>query len=272
MGRLSMNETTTYQWSFEADVLNYQAAGYEAIGVWRAKLSDYGEDKGRELLAESGLKVSNLLWAGGFTGSDGRTYADAIDDGKEAIQLAACLGAPCLVMYSGSPQQHTQRHARRLFATALDELLPVALDCGVDLAVEIVHPASASSWTWVTNISEAVELLDELNHPNLRLAIDTYHLAEDSLPIDEIAAIADDIAIVHLGDRRAEPDTEQQRCPLGRGVVPVTEVLAALVSAGYDGFFDVKLFGEEIAAIDYRELIEHSRRSFEEMMVEAVAK
>ncbi|MCG8587256.1 MAG: sugar phosphate isomerase/epimerase, partial [Pirellulales bacterium] len=125
MARLSINELTTYRWSFEEDVLHSAAAGYEAIGVWRPKLADFGEDKGCELLRESGLAVSNLLWAGGFTGSDGRSFADSVDDATEAVRLAADMQAGCLILYSGSAAQHTARHARRLFVTALEELLPV---------------------------------------------------------------------------------------------------------------------------------------------------
>ena len=86
MERLSMNEMTTYRWSFEEDVNNYVAAGVCGIGVWRQKLSDFGEEKGIELVRDSGLKVSSLLWAGGFTGSEGRSYKESIDDAKEAIQ------------------------------------------------------------------------------------------------------------------------------------------------------------------------------------------
>ena len=43
MPRLSMNEMTTLRWSFEEDVQQYRAAGISAIGVWRRKLSDFGE-------------------------------------------------------------------------------------------------------------------------------------------------------------------------------------------------------------------------------------
>ena len=35
MAELSMNETTTFRWSFEEDVAHYAAAGIPAIGVWR---------------------------------------------------------------------------------------------------------------------------------------------------------------------------------------------------------------------------------------------
>src|SRR5215470_16418267 len=107
MARLSMNEMTTYRWSFEEDVVNYRAAGIPAIGVWRQKLSDFGEEKGIELLADSGMTVSNLLWAGGFTGSDGHTFRESMDDASEAIRLAGQLKAGCLIVYSGARAGHT---------------------------------------------------------------------------------------------------------------------------------------------------------------------
>src|SRR5262245_62293382 len=48
MARLSMNEMTTFRWSFEEDVAQYAAAGFSALGVWRQKLSDFGEETGIE--------------------------------------------------------------------------------------------------------------------------------------------------------------------------------------------------------------------------------
>ena len=78
MVRFCMNEMTTYRWSFEEDVQHYSAAGIGGISVWRQKLSDYGEEKGIELLREFRLDVASVLWAGGFTGSDGRSYKESI--------------------------------------------------------------------------------------------------------------------------------------------------------------------------------------------------
>ena len=126
MPRLSMNEMTTYRWSFEQDVQQYCAAGIPAIGVWRRKLSDFGEQRGIELLKESGLAVSNLLWAGGFTGSEGHTFRESVDDAVDAIRLAGAMRANCLVIYSGARAGHTHNHARRLLVSALIELAPLA--------------------------------------------------------------------------------------------------------------------------------------------------
>ena len=144
MARLSMNEMTTYRWSFDQDVAEYRAAGIAAIGVWRQKLSDYGEEKGIELLAETGLPVSNLLWAGGFTGSDGHSFRESISEAAEGIRLAAALKAGCLVVYSGGRAGHTHNHARRLLVDALRELAPLAEDLRVTLAIEPMHPACSA--------------------------------------------------------------------------------------------------------------------------------
>ena len=72
------------------------------------------------------MPVSNLLWAGGFTGSDGHSFRESISEAADGIRLAAALKAGCLVVYSGGRAGHTHNHARRLLVDALRELAPLA--------------------------------------------------------------------------------------------------------------------------------------------------
>ena len=123
MPRVSMNEITTFRWSFGKDILNYQAAGYESIGVWLQKVNDFGADVAIDLLAESSLHVSNVVWAGGYTGSDGRTLDESIKETVRALRLSAAIRADCLVVYAGGRNNHTFRHADRLLRMALDDAL-----------------------------------------------------------------------------------------------------------------------------------------------------
>jgi sugar phosphate isomerase/epimerase len=266
MAGLSINEMTTYRWSFEEDVSHYKAAGIEAIGVWRQKLADCGEGKGIKLLDESGLKVSNLLWAGGFTGSDGHSYQESLADAREAVQLAAALSADCVVVYSGGRNGHTQNHARRLFASALDELLPLAGQVGVALAVEPMHAGCADEWTLLTTLDETMALIDGIGSSHLKLVFDTYHLGYDPRILDDIARIVPHIAVVHLGDGRCPPDHEQNRCCLGEGNLPLGKIVQTLRQAGYDGFYDVELMGEAIENCDYAQLLERSKLAFDQLM------
>jgi sugar phosphate isomerase/epimerase len=266
MPRLSMNEMTTYRWTFEEDVARYAAAGFDAIGVWRQKLSDFGEEKGIELLGDSGLAVSNLLWAGGFTGSDGRNLRDSIDDAAEAIHLAADMRAACLVVYSGGRAGHTHSHARRLVTDALREILPLAEDLGVTLAIEPMHPECAGEFTFLACLESALAMLDSLDHPSLKLAFDTYHLGFEPTCLTRLAALAPRVAIVHLGDGKLPRNREQNRSPLGEGVIPLKEIISALEQAGYDGFYDVELIGEDIETADYYELLAQSKQAFSQLL------
>src|SRR4051812_17934911 len=179
MPTLSMNEVTTYRWSLEEDVRSYVDAGYEGIGVWRPKLSDYGDESAVDLIAESGLRVTNLLWAGGFTGSDGRTPDESVQDAVQAIRLAGALGAGCLVIYPGGRNNHIYSHAQRLLRGALDQLHEYAADAEVVLAVEPMHAACAADWTFLTDLESTVALCESYSSPFLKLVFDTYHFGHD---------------------------------------------------------------------------------------------
>ncbi|MFH1919230.1 MAG: sugar phosphate isomerase/epimerase family protein [Planctomycetota bacterium] len=262
MAQLSINETTTFRWSFEEDVLSYAATAIPAIGVWRQKLSDCGEARGIELLAESGLRVSHLFWAGGFTGSDGRSFRASVDDAVEALRTANALRTGTLVVYSGARAGHTFNHARRLIREALKELAPLAAELGVSLAVEPMHPGCAAEFTFITDVDEVLDLLEAVGSEQVKIVFDTYHLGQDRQILDRIPEIAPRVAIVQLGDAREPPDGEQNRCRLGDGAVPLKEIVDALAAAGYDGFYDVELLGEEIETIDYQALLEHAKQAY----------
>lgn len=266
MARLSMNETTTYRWSFEEDVTNYRAAGIPAIGVWRQKLSDYGEAKGAELLEETGLKAACLFWVGGFTGSDGRTHGESLQDAREAIKTAVEIKTPTLIVYSGGRAGHTYNHAKRLVKGALAELAPQAAEAGIDLALEPMHPGCADGWTFLTSIDETLEMLDAVANDRVKLVFDAYHLGQDPKVVERIESIAPRVALVQLGDAKKPPDGEQNRCQLGEGVVPLGHIVAALRAGGYDGYYDVELLGEDVEAIDYPQLIENAKRAYTELL------
>jgi sugar phosphate isomerase/epimerase len=259
MARLSISELTTYRWSFEEDVAHFKQAGFSAIGVWRQKLAEYGEEKGIELLAESGLHVSNLLWCGGFTGSDGRTFREGLEDAREAIDLAGQMHADCLIVYTGSRGGHTHNHARRLLRDAFKELLPQAAARGVTLAIEPMHPQAAGDCTFLTCFTETLQLLDAVANPSLKLCFDTYHLGFNADWERQIAAAAPYIAIVHVGDGKPPTEHEQVRTRLGEGEVPLRPMLAALRDCGFNGYYDVELIGSALAPDDYPDLLQHSR-------------
>ncbi len=266
MAKLSVSETTTFRWSLEEDATAYSAVGVPAIGVWRQKLSDVGAARAAQLLAEHGLEVSHLFWAGGFTGSDGRTYRESVQDASDAVRTAAALHSRCLVVCSGARAGHTSNHAHRLVKDALIEVAPMAEDHGVTLAVEPMHPGCAANCTFLTGLDDVLRLLDAVDSPWVKLVLDTYHLGHDAALVERIAQIAPQIALVQLADARRPPRGEQNRCLLGEGKLPLRAIVAALKAVGYDGYYDVELLGEDVEACGYPSLLDHAKAAYADLV------
>jgi sugar phosphate isomerase/epimerase len=266
MPTLSMNELTTFRWPLEEDVRRYAAAGYEGIGVWRQKLADYGEEAAVDLIAESGLRVTNLLWAGGFTGSCGRTPAESVQDAIQAIRLAGALGAGCLVIYPGGRNFHIYRQAERLLRGALDQLLDYAADVEVALAIEPMHAACAADWTFLTDVESTVALVESYRTPFLKLVFDTYHFGHDEAVLANLPELVPHIGVVHLADRAEAHTLEVDRRRLGEGRLHLAEIVRGLIDAGYTGDFDVELMGREIDESQYEEVLTASLDFFERVL------
>ncbi len=263
MAELSVSETTTFRWSLEEDAAEYAAAGVRAVGVWRRKLADCGLPKAVEAFQRGGLKVSHLFWAGGFTGGDGRSHRESVDDAAEAVRAAARLHCPTLTLCTGPRAGHTANHARRLLQAALAELAPLAAASGVALALEPMHPACAAEWTFLVSLDETLEVLRSVADLNVKMVFDAYHLGWEPDVAARLGDAVPYIALVQLGDGRRPPDGEPNRCRLGAGAVPLAEIVAALHNGGYNGYYDVELMGEEIEADDYRALLRHAKAMFE---------
>ncbi|MBS0207935.1 MAG: sugar phosphate isomerase/epimerase [Planctomycetes bacterium] len=266
MARLSINELTTFRWTFDQDVQQLIAGGFKSIGVWRHKLDDFGRERGVDLLASSGLEVSNLAWAGGFTASDGRTLRESIDDALDAIALAAELRAATLLVYSGPRAGHTNAHARRLFREALKQLVPAAEQQGVTLALKPVHALMATEWSFLVGLDEPLALVQEFNSPRLKLAIDTYQTPWDDKGQQQLAAAAPHVALVQLADGRAPTYCEERHTPLGEGEAPLLSLIAALERGGYRGDYDVVLMGLEVPPDDYPTLLRKTHSTFKQLL------
>ena len=258
MSRMAVSELSTYRWSFEEDVLRYKEHGYQAIGIWRPKLSDCGEAKGRELLLDQQMKVSSLNWAGGFTGSDGRSFRESIHDALDAIDAAAKLEADCLVVLAGSRAGHTRNHAKRLLSQALKVLAEAAQAVGIQLAVEPMHVGCAHEFTFLTSIPDTLDVISGIGSSNCGIVFDCYHMAQDDNAMDWLPSIVPFIRLVQLGDSKRAPIGEQNRCLLGEGKVPLVALVQTIEQYGYEGYYEVELLGEDVEHYDYSEILSQS--------------
>jgi sugar phosphate isomerase/epimerase len=260
MMRLSVNHLTTFAWNLDDEAVAYHREGFRAVGLWRPKLSDFGEERAAELLREMGISVSSLSWAGGFTGINRWSFEDSLADARSAIKSAAIVGADCLTVVSGPRNGHIDTHARRLITDAVNILAPEAAEAGVTLALQPMRCDFSPSWTFLHTLDESLEVIQNAG-PNARLAFDVYHLWDEPDLLSRIPELVSRLALVQLCDSRSEGRAER-RLMLGDGELPLSAIVQAFDEAGYAGYYELAAWSRPLWRTDYCELLRECRARF----------
>lgn len=255
MMHASISELTTFRWELADELEHLVRHGFDAISLWRTKVSDIGIAAARSLVQQAGVRVSSLQWAGGFTGGDGRSFCESVDDTLEAVDAAAELEADVLVVHSGCRGGHTRSHAHRLLADALDVVAPEAFARGVTLALKPMHPAAAAGGSFLTSPVAAADWIEQFDHPALRLALDLWHFGHDRSLLGLLGRLAPLTAVVQVADGRGAPFVDAERLPPGQGTHPLSALVTGLVEQGYAGALEFSAVGEAVESLGYDEVL-----------------
>ena len=107
------------------------------VSIRRQSALRIGPEKFHAVLEDSGLKVCTVGFAGGFTGTLGRSYRQAVDDTRRALEYAARLKARAVVVLPGSRGLHTYNHSERTVRDGLYDCLDDALRFRIDMVVPV---------------------------------------------------------------------------------------------------------------------------------------
>ena len=177
---------------------------------------------------------------------------------KYLIELGqACADFGGSVMVFGSPTQRSLQpdvsreiayaNAAEVFRAAL----PAFADRGVKIAIE---PLTALETNFINTCAEAVELMDEVGHPNFVLHQDVKAMLSETTPIPElIKKYAAVTGHFHVND--------DNLLGPGMGRTDYRPIVRALLESGYAGWVSVEVFdykpGAEVIA---RQSIEYLKR------------
>ena len=263
--RLSLSQLTTLRWSMSDEVVQLKQAGFDAIGLWRPKLSQFGEERAAEALTRARLQVSSISFAGGFTGGCGLGYLEAIEDGRMAIDQARIVGAKTVVVVGGSANGHTVRHSHRMVKDGLRQLADFAELAQVTLSILPMHPVFQKRWTFLNTLDQTLDLLSQVDHPSVGLAFDAYHLWKEPRLLERIPELVPMTNIVQLSDSHPTAESEQDRLLPGQGVIPLPELIQTFQAASYAGYFDIQVWSGNVWKSNYAHLIEQTHATVKEM-------
>lgn len=256
LARCSLNAATIRHADLETAIRATLDAGIPSIGVWREPVQSAGLSRAAALLRASGLRVSSLCRGGFVTAIEGPERRAAIDDNRRAIEEAAAVGAPVLVLVVGGlpPGSRDLTGARARVGEAIAELVPEARAAGVALGLEPLHPMFAADRSVVSTLAQALDLVAPFPPATAGVVIDTSHVWWDpSLPA-QIARAGAERRI--LGYQVADwvtpltPDVLVSRGMPGDGWIDLAQITALVDAAGYTADIEYEIFREEVWAQD----------------------
>ena len=246
MKRFSLNQATTKHWPLPDLVAGCVDAGVTGVGLWREDIQAYGVEKTAALVRDAGLTVTSLCRSGFFQ------QPDWLEENKRALDEAATIGAPALVLVSGGLPEGSRDidAARAHVGAALGELVPHALAVGVQLAIEALHPMFASDRCVVSTLKQALDLAAPYPAEAVGVVIDTYHLWWDDTVWEQIARAGREnrIACFQAADwvTPLPAGVLLGRGLPGAGCVELRRFREAVDAAGYTGPIEVEVFDETL--------------------------
>ena len=156
-------------------------AGFEAVEISLINGVNFDMSEYKQALTDTGLKpfcIMGLNPATDITSPDESIRQAGIEYLKQALTATHRLGSPILcglpyVPWMYFPHEADLQPYRDRCAAALSEVAVVAADNGVTLCLEVINRFE----TFMFNtVAEALAFLQMVDHPAVKLHLDTYHL------------------------------------------------------------------------------------------------
>ncbi|MGA2583222.1 MAG: sugar phosphate isomerase/epimerase family protein [Tepidisphaeraceae bacterium] len=154
------------------------------------------------------------------------------------MQRAGRLKIKTLVFGSGGarnvPGNFDRDDARRQIMDFLQMIAPLAAEAGVALVVE---PLNKKECNIINTVGEAMSYVREINHPNIRCLVDSYHYWIDGDNPDDLVKAMPWIAHVHVADK------DGRLAPGESGTADYRPFFKIIKNGGYDGPVCVEALG-----------------------------
>lgn len=161
---------------------------------------------------------------------------------RQALRITHDLGGDYFtgVLYGalGKYGQQPTAQGRAHAVAALRRLAAEAGDLGVTLGLEVVNRYENNL---INTAAQCLELIDEIDAPNVKVHLDTYHMnIEEQDFVRPVLACGDRLGYVHIG--------ESHRGYLGSGTIDFTAFFHALADIDYTGPITFESFSSAVVA------------------------
>jgi hydroxypyruvate isomerase len=206
-----------------------KAAGLSGIEFWSWSNKDL--DAVKSALDETGLAIAGILCEPIARITDPAEHSRFLDGVRASLAAAQKLGAPVMIVQAGDDRPGIPREAQHAaLVKVLKDAADIVKGSGVVVALEPLNDRVDHPGYYLTSTVEGLDIIDEVDRPDVRLLYDIYHSAMMGEQIEDVLdGRLDRVVHVHLADTqgRGEP---------GSGTMDWQARLDWLAEHGYAGF------------------------------------
>jgi hydroxypyruvate isomerase len=222
--------------AFDERIRACAAAGLEAVEFWQWRDKDL--DKIERALVDTGLRLTLFSSEPRSPIVDPGTQRAFIAGLRGSVDAARRLKAHALCVLvddrgvgapSSEPRASSRQAQHAAVVAALKQAAPIAADAGIVLLVEPLNSKLDHKGYFLDRTPEALDIIEEVDHPAIRLLYDMYHSKMMGEACDAVLAGRGLlVGHVHVADvpGRHEP---------GSGSVDWPAAMATLAAEGYRG-------------------------------------
>jgi sugar phosphate isomerase/epimerase len=245
--RLSFNQITAKHQTLRECVDACVRHNVGWIAPWRDRVEEAGLQESARMIRDAGLRVSSLCRGGFFPAATDSERRQRIDDNFRALDEAAALGAPVLVLVCGPSPDRDIDAARGMVADGIAACVEHARASGVKLGIEPLHPMFAADRSVIVTLGQAIDLADQFNRDDVGIVVDVFHIWWDPKLYTDIQRAAGRIVGFHVSDWAVPlPGIVTGRSMMGGGVIELRRIREAIDATGYTGPIEVEIMNEAI--------------------------
>lgn len=266
LNRLGISGITTNNWTLEEDIYTLKKHELKNLGLWLYKCQNKSSQQIRRILEGKDISISNVCFAGMFTGDTEESRRTAIQQTKDAVDFTKEIGAGCLLLVSGPIGGHTYDQALSYVKEGLKDVCEYVENKNVHLGLEALHPMAMTDHSILNKLETVVSLVDEIDSDYLGVFLDTYNIGWDSSYLHWIPKCERKIKGVHIADWRNPTRSLNDRVLPGQGVLPVSDIIQLIEQTGYTGSYDLEIFSDELWEADYHSIIHNVKEWFSDVI------
>lgn len=265
LSKLCVHTLTNKPWDLRQCVENYSGAGIHGITIWRNVLENQNLNEVKKLLDNHNMDVVSLARGGFFPSTEKGEREKSINDNTFAIEQAAAVGAPVIVLVCGADGKQSLEKSRDQIKEGIVKILPKAKAAGVKLAIEPLHPMYAGDRSAINTLAQANEMAEEINSDFVGVAVDVYHLWWDINLEKEIKRCGsnNNLFAFHVCDWNV-PTTDflNDRGLMGDGCINIKKIRGWVENSGFNGYNEVEIFSDKYWGTDQIEYLEKIKRAY----------